>query len=304
MTQLQEKFYISEIETAIKTNGTAKLKTSLFKKPSPSEHQFPSSTYFCQINKDTQTYIGYLSDELIRNSFGINKYSNGDIYIGEWSNNMKQGLGIYKYNKSNSENEMVYIGTWKNGVKQGEGILIISNKGMVNDIKANGFTVNAGSFHEDKFCNGFILTYSNHMKEMSYQCELNEHEHERVVIQDGYLFKGKFNNNEFIQGNVYELNVNSNYDIIKAYSYIKNKDDENIPGVINEIQIKDINNNLIRNIIQQYIINKNSFNIDNVLNIIDTSINKSISFDSYFKSNEITSTLNQIRDILNTLKNQ
>ena len=302
MTQLQEKFYISEIETAIKKDGIAKLKTSLFKKLPPSSENDNPSTYFCQINKDNQTYTGFLSEELIRNSFGSNKYSNGDIYIGQWSQNKKQGFGIYKFNKSNGENEMAYIGTWKDGFKEGEGILIVSNKGTINEIKANGFTLNAGSFRQDKFHSGFILTYSNNMKEMSYQCELKN---ERVVIQDSYLFKGTFNNNEFIQGDVYELtcnNNNNNCDIIKAFSYAKNNEDENLPGSINEIPTKEINNNLIQNLIQQYNVHKGLFDINNVLNIIETSIQKSSSFNSFYTSSEINSTLNPIRNIVNTLK--
>ena len=133
MTEQHEQFYISEIETAIKKDGIAKLKNSLFKKLLPSESQFPS-TYFCQINKDNQIYTGFLSEELIRNSFGSNRYSKGVKYIGKWFQNKRQGLGIYRFNKSNCENE---VGTWKDGIKEGEGILLVSNKGTVNEIKTN-----------------------------------------------------------------------------------------------------------------------------------------------------------------------
>ena len=47
----------------------------------------------------------------------IKKYNNGDKYIGEWKNDLKDGKGIYYYNNGDK-----YDGEYKTDLKDGKGI--------------------------------------------------------------------------------------------------------------------------------------------------------------------------------------
>ena len=49
-------------------------------------------------------------------------YKNGDIYKGEWKNDLKEGKGIMKYNNGD-----IYKGEWKNDLKEGKGIMEYNN---------------------------------------------------------------------------------------------------------------------------------------------------------------------------------
>ena len=43
------------------------------------------------------------------------KYNNGDLYNGEWKNDLKEGEGTIKYNNGD-----IYDGNWKNDLKEGK----------------------------------------------------------------------------------------------------------------------------------------------------------------------------------------
>ena len=54
--------------------------------------------------------------------FGINKYPNGNKYIGEKQNKKREGYGIYYFS-----NGVRYGGDWKNGGREGYGIIYFSD---------------------------------------------------------------------------------------------------------------------------------------------------------------------------------
>ena len=74
-------------------------------------------------------YKGNLED-----SYGIIKYTNGDIYESNWENNMKNGKGIMKYN-----NGEIYEGEWENN-KFKNGTITFKNKKI--NIQNYSFIVN------------------------------------------------------------------------------------------------------------------------------------------------------------------
>lgn len=68
--------------------------------------------------------------------YGQLTYSNGDVYIGSFFKNKKEGKGILKkgYNNNNDNNNSneivkkeIYDGNFKNDFKSGDGILIIDD---------------------------------------------------------------------------------------------------------------------------------------------------------------------------------
>ena len=66
------------------------------------------------------------------------KFINGDIYEGDFNNNLIEGIGKFKY--ANGE---IYEGDVKNAIKSGKGIMTMHNgdiyDGEFKDNKKNGF---------------------------------------------------------------------------------------------------------------------------------------------------------------------
>ena len=78
-------------------------------------------------------YIGEFKNDL-RNGKGILYYSNGNIqYEGDWINDNAEGNGKYIW-----ENGQYYIGQYKNGLKHGKGTIFYSN----GNIKYEGDWIN------------------------------------------------------------------------------------------------------------------------------------------------------------------
>ena len=73
--------------------------------------------------------VGFASDlplceesaEIWNKCFGTSTYASGDEYVGEWSDNKKDGQGTYT-----SANGSKYVGEFKNDKRNGRGINIWS----------------------------------------------------------------------------------------------------------------------------------------------------------------------------------
>lgn len=59
-------------------------------------------------------------DNFVKHGTGVFTYSNGDIYDGQYQNDVKSGTGAYKYFASGNR----YTGKWKNNKKHGKGIFL------------------------------------------------------------------------------------------------------------------------------------------------------------------------------------
>ena len=71
------------------------------------------------------------------NGLGVGKFSNGDIYKGEWKNGEMEGIGVYNYKKG-----AVYHGQMKSNKIHGFGTFIYPDRtyysGEFKDGKRNG----------------------------------------------------------------------------------------------------------------------------------------------------------------------
>ena len=113
------------------------------------------------------TYAGYFING-IANGYGEVKYSDGDVYKGEWKDSKYNGYGEIK-----SPDGYVYKGKWKLGFKFGYGEVKYSDgdvyKGEWKDSKYNGYgvykfnngDVYKGEFKVDLFDGYGELTYAN-----------------------------------------------------------------------------------------------------------------------------------------------
>ena len=124
-------------------------------------------------------------EEHVKNKciFGIINYPNGDKYIGEIHNNLKDGYG--KLYCSNGDK---YEGEFKNDLKVGYGIYYFSNgtkiEGEFKNNNINGYGINT-----DNFRNKFEGEFINGMKDG----------YGKFYFSDGHKYLGEFKNN-FIDG--------------------------------------------------------------------------------------------------------
>ena len=87
-----------------------------------------------------------------KNGIGIYMWKDGSRYEGEFKNNMFDGYGIYFYNKNK-----IYLGQWKSNKKHGYGEFILEDKLYVGDYNMDfrdGFGINYWK-NDDKLFVGF-----------------------------------------------------------------------------------------------------------------------------------------------------
>ena len=75
-----------------------------------------TSNMFIVKIEGSSSFFGVINGLFEREGFGVNKYSNGDIYFGYFSENERNKHGIYSY-KPKIENNYIlseyYYGLWK-----------------------------------------------------------------------------------------------------------------------------------------------------------------------------------------------
>jgi hypothetical protein len=124
--------------------------------------------------------------------------------LGEWKNNLKNGNGIYIYDKNiNNQNE-IYIGKWKNGLKIEKGIYIISN-----NLNLSYFTAYLGEINNENIEKGIIIENKDNKK--LYKGNINNYmkNDDNGILLEGIdkAFFGKFKNDEIIEGNTVIYNI-------------------------------------------------------------------------------------------------
>ena len=113
-------------------------------------------------------YIGYAiqdNNNYQRERIGRNLYSNGDLYIGNWINDLRHQAGFYLFNNEKNQKDRhcieYYNGNWNMNNKHGFGswVWIDEQKGN-NSIEANNMHLQSfiGLYHTDKFNHGLYMT--------------------------------------------------------------------------------------------------------------------------------------------------
>ena len=192
--------------------------------------------YFCDINTKSFKYIGILTNELKRDNYGYSLMDNEDEFLGEYSNELREGYGIYKYRyKPSEEKEEIYFGEYHNNKKEGKGIYIKINKSIKDELN-NGnyvlinFDTNIGVFKDDIIKEGIILSVKDD-KERLYYGKLNDlgeqEDNEGLFIEDkNKIFKGKISKGNLSEGR--NIFINDKYEKIKGYYFnvIKKENNE------------------------------------------------------------------------------
>lgn len=78
---------------------------------------------------NVQKYEGERNSRGERNGFGKAFLSNGDIYVGCYSDGLRHGKGLYKFKNGSS-----YDGEWRHGLKFGNGTFIYPNNSQYQGV--------------------------------------------------------------------------------------------------------------------------------------------------------------------------
>ena len=207
---------------------------------SPETYQKIAKKYLSEIKVKTNEYdrkfVGVLSSELLKNGFCFVKYNNYNYYLGEFSENLRDGVGIYYYKKNDERNEKgeiikeIYVGEWKKGKKEGKGLLLKVNKGCFSRVNEIECEILRGDFTDNLVKDGEkVEIFTKKNQHFSYyKGKLNddgEREDDDCVYveDDNKAFNGSFIKNVMSSG-IFVLQEEGS---VKSYyiENIGNKDD-------------------------------------------------------------------------------
>ena len=136
-----------------------------------------------------EIYIGGVSflNINIREKFGLNKYSPNSFYLGQWKNNVKNGVGFLKISEGIS-----YMGNFYKNQIRGYGMLLYKEKSILY----------IGNFSEGKFIEGICY---NKNKDTFYKGKIingikNDDFCSFTEFNNGRIFIGQALNDIFIRG--------------------------------------------------------------------------------------------------------
>ena len=124
-------------------------------------------------NKNNENDIPF-----IKEGFAVMYYSNGDVYEGNWKNNLKQGYGIMKYSNGN-----IYEGDWEKDKKNYYGKMSYMNGEKYKGYWKNDLREGTGIF---------LLNDNNYQSQYKKDISLN---YGNIVYSNGDEYIGKWNNN-------------------------------------------------------------------------------------------------------------
>ena len=130
-------------------------------------------------------------------------FENGDRYVGQVSNNKKNGVGTYITINGNK-----YVGEWKDDIMEGQGILIdqdgkYEGKFLNGLMHGNGILtlkngrVYKGQFKDNKMHGNGILTDADGKYEGQFFNGLM-HGNGVLTLNNGQVFRGEFKNNKYV----------------------------------------------------------------------------------------------------------
>lgn len=134
-------------------------------------------------------YIGIisLSDSFSREKFGLNKYVKDIFYLGQWKENLKEGIGFLKV-----KNDIIYLGQFSKNQFNGFGMANFKSKDFFYLGNFNNGDMDSGIYYNNKctiFYNGKFIKGKKNDKLCSYFDYNNKH-----------IFIGEVKDDFFIKG--------------------------------------------------------------------------------------------------------
>ena len=206
--------------------------------------------YLASLQKDGSSYAGTLNDNFQRDGYGLEIYSNGDKYFGQFNSDQRNENGVYYYSaeKINDDNSIniqseCYLGQWKNNLKDKNGIYIWMDQPENNYEYDNAnFDAYVGQFEEEKYIRG---TYLSKFKNEYYIYHGNFDKDGKKSDNNAYFFSSK--SNKIFHGNVKQDILVSGYlgsfeedgDKITEIIYCKFNEDGSINDVIEQNHLNE-----------------------------------------------------------------
>lgn len=192
-------------------------------------------------------FLGVVNGIFEREGFGVNTYSNGDIYFGYFSENQRNKHGIYSY-KPKLENNFIlseyYYGMWKDDYRDGYGIYLWLRENKSNEpfnnFETSSFKAYIGNISKDIFIKGTLLIKSENNYYI-YHGQFNSEGKKHGDLSFFYsaqkelLLYGTFDNDIFISGYMAKFTDEGN--IIKINKYFNGKIEEKNESNSKEIEI-------------------------------------------------------------------
>ena len=258
--------------------------------------------YFSHLEFPSFTYIGKLSNQLKREQ-GYTKFENNDEFLGEEKNEKRDGFGIYKYNGTPDEYE-IYIGEFSENTKNGVGLYlnIIKCVEVNKNKKLINYDCGIGDFANDQFVDGKIFSVKDGVETL-YQGKLNElgvpKDDSGLVVEGGNkIFTGKIDNGELIEGR--NIFIDENGEKLKAYYFTKT-DDKDKPYNFDISKNEDNDESAIE-MIQNSSVKKYQEQIQNIFDKVNESFEKYKNFDEAFKVDFDANIKNVIQELIKNLK--
>ena len=191
-------------------------------------------------------FLGVVNGMFEREGFGVNTYSNGDIYFGYFSENQRNKHGIYSY-KPKLENNFIlseyYYGMWDD-YRDGYGIYLWLRENKSNEpfnnFETSSFKAYIGNISKDIFTKGTLLIKSENNYYI-YHGQFNSEGKKHGDLSFFYsaqkelLLYGTFDNDIFISGYIAKFTDEGN--IIKINKYFNGKIEEKNESNSKEIEI-------------------------------------------------------------------
>ena len=146
-----------------------------------------NTKYISEINTNSFTYIGFLSENLTKEFFGYYKYDNNDEYSGEWKEDFKEGKGVYLYyNEKEKNEEEFYLGEWNKGEKNGKGIYFWKHSNNETQFQDSNYDVVIGNFENNEYKEGICISKNKN---------------------DFSIYEGKYNNEKKMMMKLFLLKI-------------------------------------------------------------------------------------------------
>ena len=169
------------------------------------------------------SYVGFINYLFEREFFGINYFSDGSIYLGEFNRNLINGLGLFIYN--NKKN--LYFGNFEKFEKKGEGLYIWKSTNDLNSsLIDEDFTCFIGQIEDKTMIDGIYIKKINDEKIIYKGNFKNDKFDDKkgllIDIKNNKFYIGKFEKNEFIDGLISSYdNKEKEFEIIETKIFNK-----------------------------------------------------------------------------------
>ena len=180
------------------------------------------------------SYVGFINYLFEREFFGINYFSDGSIYLGEFNRNLINGLGLFIYN--NKKN--LYFGNFENFEKKGEGLYIWKTTNDLNSsLIDEDFTCFIGQIEDKIMIDGIYIKKINDEKIIYKGNFKNDKFDDKkgllIDIKNNKFYIGKFEKNEFIDGLISSYdNKEKEFEIIETKIFNKDMNDEEVKKIL------------------------------------------------------------------------